>query len=238
MSYPGLSQLLVLQDRDMRRLKLEAQLQAIPREVAGVEQRIATEKQAIETSRGELKELESRKKLLETEIGSEEEKLARYRTQQMQVKKNDEYQALGHEIETVQGQIGQLEEDELKVLYGIDEARKRFATAEAELRANITGHEERIRSLREREQALTAELETSKGEVEKARGEVDPRHLRVYDRVALGQKPPICVPIHQGKCGGCHLKVSSEVESNSRGKSLEDGLPTCDQCGRIVYWEG
>jgi len=43
----------------------------------------------------------------------------------------------------------------------------------------------------------------------------------------------------EGKCGGCHLKVSSEVESAARGKTIDPtaALPTCDQCGRIVYWE-
>jgi predicted CXXCH cytochrome family protein len=47
---------------------------------------------------------------------------------------------------------------------------------------------------------------------------------------------PVCVPVRGGKCGGCHLKISSEVESAVRGKG--DGkLVTCDQCGRIVWWD-
>jgi predicted nucleic acid-binding Zn-ribbon protein len=48
---------------------------------------------------------------------------------------------------------------------------------------------------------------------------------------------PAVVAIRGAKCGGCHLKVSSEVESAARGKAPEIGFPTCDQCGRIVYWE-
>jgi predicted nucleic acid-binding Zn-ribbon protein len=47
----------------------------------------------------------------------------------------------------------------------------------------------------------------------------------------------VVVPIHDGKCGGCHLKVSSEVESASRGKGPPGELAICDQCSRIVYWE-
>jgi len=45
------------------------------------------------------------------------------------------------------------------------------------------------------------------------------------------------VAIHDGKCGGCHLKVSSEVEYAARGKGPPGELPICDQCNRIVYWE-
>jgi predicted nucleic acid-binding Zn-ribbon protein len=62
--------------------------------------------------------------------------------------------------------------------------------------------------------------------------------LRVYDRIAV-RNMPVVVAIHGGKCGGCHLKVSSEVESAARGKGADPlaPLPTCDQCGRVVYWD-
>jgi predicted nucleic acid-binding Zn-ribbon protein len=203
-----------------------------------VEQRIAAEKAAIESARAELRELETKKKGVELEIGSAEEKLGRYKTQQLSVRKNDEYQALGQEIATVQGQIGELEGRELELMYSIDEAKKRFAAAEAELKANISGHEERIRTLRERATSLSAELKQAQAEVATARQPVEPLRLRVYDRIAA-RNMPVVVPIVAGKCGGCHLKVSSEVESAARSKTLDPtaALPACDQCGRIVYWE-
>jgi uncharacterized protein len=233
-----LEPLLILQDRDVKRLGLETQLKAVPRDITAVEQKIAGEKAAIETAKAELKALESKKKLLETEIGSAETKLAKYRTQQSQVRKNEEYQALGHEIETTQAAISALEEQELEVMYGIDEAKKKFVAAEAELKANIAGHEGRIRALKERETNLAAELKNAQAEVAAARAPIVAGTIRTYDRIAARQMP-VVVPIHGSKCGGCHLKVSGEVESIARGKSV-DGvvqLATCDQCGRIVYWE-
>jgi uncharacterized protein len=238
MVHPTIQALLILQDRDLKRLGLEAQLKAVPGDIARVEQKIAAEKAAIDAARTELRDLEVKKKGLETEIGANADRLAKYRTQQLSVRKNDEYQALGHEIETTQGQIGELESRELEVMYAIDEAKKKFAAAEAELKANIAGHEARIKTLREREQSLAEELKGVQSEVAAARAPVEPLRLRVYDRIAA-RNMPVVVPIHGGKCGGCHLKVSSEVESASRGKTLEPtaALPTCDQCGRIVYWD-
>ncbi len=237
MAYPALEALLILQDRDVKRLNVEAQLKAVPADIARVEQKIAAEKAAIETARTELRELETKKKLLETEIGSAEAKLAKYKTQQSMVKKNDEYQALGHEIETTGAQIGEFEGQELEIMYAIDEAKKKFAAAEAELKANIAGHEGRIRTLRERAASLTAELTEAQGQVAAERAKVEPLKLRVYDRIAA-RNMPVVVALHGGKCGGCHLKVSSEVESAARGKGVDlaASLPTCDQCGRIVYW--
>ena len=238
MPSPIIESLLILQDRDLKRRGLEAQLKAIPGEIAAVEKKIATEKAAIEAARTELKDLEVKKKGVETEIGAGEQKLAQYKTQQLSIRKNDEYQALGHQIETLQRAIAELEGKELEIMYAIDEAKKKFAAAEAELKANISGHEGRIRTLREREASLTAELKAAEAEVATARQPVPEPRLRVYDRIAVRNMPAV-VAIHAGKCGGCHLKVSSEVESASRGKTIDPiaALPTCDQCGRIVFWE-
>ena len=201
-----------------------------------VEQTIADEKSAIETARLEQRELETKKKGLETEIGSASDRVGKYRTQQLSVKKNDEYQALGHEIETVQQQIGDLESQELEIMYAIDEAKNRFAAAEALSKRNIAGHEARIRNLHERETSLSAELKTLQVEVAAARTPVPPVALRIYDRLAP-YSMPVIVPIRGGKCSGCHLKISSEADTASRGKGPEGDLATCDQCGRIIYFE-
>jgi len=238
MPSPIIETLLILLDRDLRRLGLEAQLRAVPGEIARVENKIASEKAAIETARAEMRDLEAKKKVLETEIGSTEERLARYRTQQLAVRKNEEYQALGKEIETTQAEIGELEGKELEILYAIDEAKKRFEAAEAELRANISSHEARIKTLQDRDKSLAADLEMASAEVAAARQPIDEPRLLIYDRIAERNMPAV-VPVSAGKCGGCHLKVSSEVESAARGKGSDPTalLPTCDQCGRIVYWD-
>jgi predicted nucleic acid-binding Zn-ribbon protein len=233
MRHPALDSLLILQDRDSKRLGLEAQLKAVPGEIAAVEKKIASEKAAIETARTELKELETKKKLIETEIGLAEQKLSKYKTQQSLVRKNDEYQALGHEIETTEKAISALEEQELGVMYNIDEAKKRFAEAEAVLKQNISGHEARIKAHKERETSLTAELNDAKAALAAARGPVGEPALRVYDRIAARQQP-VLVALRGNKCSGCHLKVSSEVESDAR---KGEKLATCDQCGRMVWFD-
>lgn len=235
---PVLQALLVLQDRDLHQRSLAAQLRAVPEDQARVERQVAAEKAAIEVARGELKELESRKKLLEIEIGASEGKVAQYRTQQLSIRKNDEYQAMGQQIAATQEAIGRLEEQELGVMFAIDEARKRFDAAAAVLQANIAGHESRLAVLRQRAAALTTELRGAEETVAAARAGVEPLRLRAYDRVAARQMP-VVVAIHGGKCGGCHLKVSSEVESAARAKTPDPlaPLPACDQCGRIVHWE-
>ncbi len=235
MPHAVLTQLLVVQDRDARRRQLEQQLAAVPGDRARVEKEIAAEKAAIEAAKQELRELETKKKLLETEIGSAETKLAKYRTQQLSVKKNDEYQALGKEIDTTVAAVGALEEQELGVMFQIDEAKKRFAAAEVALKTNISHHEARLATLAERDKNLAAELAEAKAAATASRSGVPELSMRVYERVATRQWP-VVVPLRGGKCGGCHLKVSSEAESGSRSADPLK-LGTCDQCGRVLYWD-
>jgi uncharacterized protein len=234
MPTPMIEKLLVLQDRDQRRLALESQLRAIPRDIAAVEQKIATGQTVREAARGELQQLEVKKKAIENEIGSAAERQARYKSQQLQVRKNDEYQALGVEIEHTQSEIGALEEEELRVMYAIDEAKQRFAGAGEELQRTTSGHEARIGMLRERGTGLQSELGAAQEAVAAARSQLDEPVRRLYDRLATKPGLPVVVAIHEGKCGGCHLKISANVDSERR---KADQLVTCDQCGRIVYGE-
>jgi len=244
MPSPAIETLLILQARDARRRDLETQIAATPAEVAAVEAQIAAERAAIDRARDELRHLESDKKLLETEIGSAEAKLAKYRTQQLAVKKNDEYQALTREIEAMEAAIGTLEERELALLYAIDAAKARFDAAEATLQQNISGHEAKIADLHAREASLRAELGATQGEIATARQPVAAPLLRLYDRIAARQWPVI-VPLQNGICGGSHLRVSSEVDSAARTAARAtapasdpaalDQLVLSDQSGQILY---
>lgn len=229
----NLDNLRALQEADVKRLDLEQQLAAVPHEVAAVEAKIAAEKQAIETAKAEWHGLEAKKKTLENDIKSAQDKVAKYRTQQLEVRKNDEYRALTHEIETTEGVIGGYEEEELKVMYSIDEAKKRFAEAERVLKQNISGHEAKIAALRAHEKELRVEHEGAVQATAAARARVPEPQTRLYDRLAKKPGHPVCVPVQGGRCGGCHMKVSSNIEFEAR---KSENIVTCDQCGRIVYW--
>ena len=181
--------------------------------------------------------MESKKKLLETEIGSAEAKLGKYKTQQLGVRKNDEYQALGHEIETMQCQIGDFEGRELEIMYAIDEAKKKFAAAEAVLKQNIAGHEARIRTLQGAGGESFARSSRRPGRRSRRPAAPVAAPLLRALRPARVPRMPAVVPIRGGQCGGCHLKISSEAESDARGQGAGRELAACDQCGRIVYWE-
>lgn len=231
---PALEKLLVFQDRDLRRLSFENQIKQVPEEIAAERRRIEEARAGVEAAKLVGREVEAKRKSLENEIGVAEQKIARFRTQQLEVRKNDEYQALGHEIETVQAQIAALEEQELAAMFGIDEAKERATAAEAAAAQAIGLHETRIRTLGEKEATMRRDLAAMQTDLEKARAEVPETAMATYVRIAKRVPLPICVPLRELRCSGCNLKVSSGVSSDARAGSK---LVTCENCERIVYCE-
>ena len=118
---PEVQNLLTLQARELKRDEIQKELAAVPVRIKEIE----TEKQAardrFDEAKQTLRSLEVRRKNLENEIASAETQVTKYRNQQMSVKKNEEYTALTHEIETTQKKISDMETSELEVMEEIDE---------------------------------------------------------------------------------------------------------------------
>ncbi len=230
----GLQGLLILQERDTRKAQLQKILAQVPRDRAGVEARIAAHRSAIEAARKGVTDLELRRKELESELRALEEQARKYRGQQALVKKNDEYQALSHEIEATAGKIGALEETEIQLLYDLDSERAKAREAEARINAEIAAEQAQLGRIAERQAQVEGDVATAEAEVAKAREGVRPGLLPQYDRLCRSVGLPVVVPLRAQKCGGCHLKVSSGVDTEVR-KGAE--IVACDNCARLLYLE-
>lgn len=233
MAFAELAPLLVYQDRDLQRASLEKQLAALPHDRASVQKRIAEERAALENAKQGWREAEARRKALETEIGALEQKVARLRSQQLEVRKNEEYQALGREIEAVVAETSSREEEEIATLYEIDRAREQVAAAEKKTAAAVRLLEDRLKLLDETESNLRAALVAAREALVAAEAGLPAAALETYRRIAQRESLPVVVPLEHHRCAGCHLKVSSGVESDVRTAAK---LVCCDNCGRILYW--
>ncbi|MGH8337985.1 MAG: zinc ribbon domain-containing protein, partial [Gammaproteobacteria bacterium] len=89
-----------MQEADMLRQQLETQLKQTPFELAELDKRVAEEKSALEAKRKALQELEVQRKDFDNRLKLAEAQVLKFKTQQAEVRKNDEYQALSHQIET------------------------------------------------------------------------------------------------------------------------------------------
>ena len=64
---------------------------------------------------------------------------------------------------------------------------------------------------------------------------VDGDTLDTYNRLFTGKNGIAVVPLEDGQCKGCHMKVIKSTEMSARA---EKTLTHCENCGRVVYAHG
>lgn len=230
---PQIEKLLIVQHHDIELLKIQQDLTRLPAEKKAAEAAIEKEKATIEAARQSLLAKELARKEMDAEVKTKEGALLRFRTQQTEVKKNDEYKALTHQIEQTEAEISDLEEREIELLLEIDSTKEAYETEATTIASRIEAHRRGIDVLKERETNLAASLADAKAKVAESRVAVDTLYLEQYDQVKNNVKrPPHIVKIVAQKCGGCHLKVSNDV---ARMVLKAGEAHFCDQCSRMVY---
>ncbi len=233
MSDPQIEKLLILQDRDTLLQRIEKELLRVPRERELIEDEIAAEKLRIEAAYQTIKELEVERHEVATEVKSKEAANNRFRVQQLEVKKNEEYRALTHQIEQNQADILKLEETEIELMLRIDTSRTAYEAEKASIEAHIEERKQALVRLDETERNLEDQVEAARANLLEARKSPDDDYLMHYDRIKkMVKRAPYLVPLTEQKCGGCHLRVSNEVASSVR---VSDTPSFCDQCARMVY---
>ncbi len=232
---PEIEKLLVIQDRDKRLIQLEQQLQRMPIERAEIEERAKAAAIRMEELKAKVKHTESERKQLENEVSSKRTQIDKWRSQQVQTKKNEEYQALAHEVENAEKEIFKIEDKELDLM---DRSEKIAAEIKAEQQVlnDVNAQAQRqTETIGKRETAMKEEIEKIKAERAALCASVDESFLSRYERIMSHRKDVAIVPLQHGNCGGCHLQLPPQVVHQAK-RSAE--LVTCDQCGRILYWSG
>jgi len=167
----------------------------------------------------------------DVEIINSNEKIEKFKNQQLQVKSNKQYDALAKEIDTTEARIAEMEREMEGSEGKIQGARLDIETLTKKLE-EISGElEEKENELREvskeHEKEETKLLQTRKKIVAGiAKPDIDK-----YERIRNAKGGKAIVPIKRNACGGCFNKIPPqkilELRQNNR-------LYICEQCGRII----
>ncbi len=229
----ALANTLKLQSADVVRQQLETQLKQVPLELAELSSSVAAENASFDERRKATQMLEVERKDIDNRLKTAEAQVFKFKTQQGEVRKNDEYQALTHQIESAEADVSALESEELQQMMKIDEAGTALRTAEIEHKRRLAELEGQIALVRQKEAECKARLEAQTGAVEAAAAIVPPVWRKAYDTAkSRAKRAPYIVPMDDHRCGGCRLRLSNEVAEGAR----HGGKPVCcDSCGRVVY---
>ena len=230
---PEIEKLLVLQDRDQRIRSLKTELKNAPLERKDFESRLATAASGAEKTKAKMRELEVEKKRLEVEAQAKRDQIAKFKTQQMQTRKNEEFQAFGQQIAHFEAEINKIEDRELEVMEAIEALRPSVAEAER----NAAEAKSRVASqLADLEAKIVLLGETLK-QVEADRATltdgIDEDTLDQYNRLFASKGGNAVVALEHEVCTGCHMKLTTQTLVRVKGGKE---VTHCEQCGRILYW--
>jgi len=111
-----IEKLLILQDRDRRLRRLKGELAEIEPERLVLKAKASGAQAGLENAKTRVKEIESKRKELELEVEAKKELIRKYANQQFQTRKNEEYRALAHKIDTCKAAIFKIEDEEIVLM--------------------------------------------------------------------------------------------------------------------------
>ncbi len=225
--------LLRLQDLDLKIEGLKAREAEIPRQKSKFDihrTRLAaelTEREAV------CKELLLEQRECESDIELRQAQIKKYDQQLYAIKKNEEYQALLHEIEMLKKQVALKEERIIAIMVELDDVKARLAEDKKRIDAETKEIDRQCAEV----DAELAEAVRERKQLDAQRGplvaEVDPGLLTRYQRIRASKKTGAAVvPLNGEVCSGCHMHVPPQVVNEL---IAGDRLHSCAHCGRLLY---
>jgi uncharacterized protein len=228
-----IEKLLVLQDRDRKILRVQQELAHIGPERETLHTRAAATQSRLETAKSRVKQIESDRKRLELDVEAKKSQIEKYANQQLQTRKNEEYRALAHEIETCKADITKIEDREIELMEQAEAAQKEVVRATLDANEAKKLADGQVAQLDQREANLKkdlAELQTGRAELAAA---VEETARMRYNRLFKNKGENVIVGVHHGVCGGCHMKLPAQILVSCQAQKE---LVTCINCGRILYY--
>ena len=228
-----LEQLLILQDRAQKIRQVEAELNNIPLERKSLDAQVAAASANLEATKDRARHIEVEKKRLELDVGTRSESIARLKTQQYETRKNDEFSAMGREIERYQKEIEGLEDQELELMEKADVLKAQIAAEEKQTAAAKVSVAKQIANLDAKQATLGERLEELTKERADIAAKVDEDLLDRFNRLFASKGDAAVVALEHDVCTGCHMKITTATAVHVKGGKE---IVSCEQCGRILYF--
>lgn len=230
----SLQNLLDLQNLDAQLREVQQLLAAFPKKLADVESRITGAKGELETSKAsQLQTIRDRKKY-ELDVEQWKERVRKYKDQTAQVKTNEAYKALQHEVQAAEVEIARAEDRLLEQMVAAEEYDRRVKASEKllkEVEDVARGQRAKIES-----DKAVLEEELTRFNVQRAQAvaEIPENLLDHYERIARKHSGVVLAEVRDEKCTACGMRIRPHVFQEMRRGT--DEMFHCETCTRILYY--
>jgi predicted nucleic acid-binding Zn-ribbon protein len=229
---PEIENLLRLQEADKEIRRLQDEIAELPKRVSAIEQKLAGTKAQLEKAQASVKADEATRRKHETTISDLRGKISKYRDQSLDVKTNDQYKALLHEIQFAEKEIAATEDKILELMLNADARDKEVKAAQAELKAETAEIEMEKAAARERTAEDEKQLAEWRAKRDQMRAGVNEDLLRHYERVSKFRGSGIS-EVRDHKCMACQVMLRPQTYNDVR---TGQQTVVCDSCQRILFF--
>jgi predicted nucleic acid-binding Zn-ribbon protein len=230
-----LQDLLELQSVDTRLQAVRTRLASFPKRSADAEKYVTAAKAELEAAKAAQVAVVRDRKKYELDVEQWKERVRKYKDQTSQVKTNEAFKALQHEVDNGEKEIANAEDRLLEQMVAGEQYEREIKASEKLVKeAEDVAKVERAKIESEKRET-EADLAQLNAERERAVSEIPEDMMDHYDRIMKKHDNMALAEVRDEKCSACGMRMRPQVIQAMR-RSTTDELFHCETCTRILYY--
>ena len=214
---------------------IRERLAQFPKRLAEVEARVTAARHQVTAAKEALLTGQKERKTYEMDVEQWKERAKKYRNQSSEVKTNEAYKALQHEIQNAEGEVAKAEDRLLDRMVTGEEYERQVKAAEAavkeiEAAANVERH-----AIQAEYNAAQKELATAEAVRAGAVAAVPADLIDHYERISKRHGGIALAEVHGEGCSQCGVHIRPHVIQQLQRAENEEFFH-CETCTRILYY--
>jgi uncharacterized protein len=230
-----LKSLIELQAVDLRLIAIRERLARFPKRLAEVEASVTAARQQVATAKESLLKGQKERKTYEMDVEQWKERAKKYRNQSGEVKSNEAYKALLHEIQNAEDEVAKAEDRLLERMVSGEEYERQVKAAEAAVKEIEAAASKERQAIQAEYNAAQKELAAAEAVRAAAVTTVPEDLVDHYERIAKRHGGIALAEIRGEGCGQCGVHIRPHVIQQLQRDSNE-GFFHCETCTRILYY--
>jgi len=231
--HADLERLITLQRIDSSIHGSEHRLADEPARIKALDARLDEARQQVSGARERIAQNTAARRDIEKDVVLHQGRLSKFRDQAMNVKTNQEYHAIQHEIAFAQNEIKTHEDRMLERMVEADELTAALKLAESGLKTAEKEVEAEKRAIAIEHDELRGNVDALKRERTGVIGSLAPDALNVFELVSKRRNGVAMAEAKDGICTICHVRLRPQV-FNTVLKN--EAVIQCDHCQRFLYF--
>ena len=221
-----------LQDLERQAAALRAGIDAVDQRRREIEAPVHEARAALDALTRTIEDRQTQRRAGDRDVATFQQRLTKFKQQLMAVTNGREYEAVQHEIATVEGELKAREDQTITLLFELDDLAPQAEAAARVLKEREDAAATAMAGEADDTQRRRLELAAVEGTIAALRPTLDPAALAVYDRTAK-RYPRYAVADLRGElCVGCNVNIRPMLAYAIR---KGEKLIQCENCTRILY---